>query len=285
MPVTDYYEMQYGTLEVAGDTVYALVRAEGFAEFPELRTYDSERARQHGEVFGDDYLNKRVLLLQLEAHALTDDQFNDQMRALQLAFRPGSEDRALTFRLPGVAGGGIRTINARPRKFDVPIERERWYHRMPIISVQLECSDPRIYSADETVRSTTLPVGGGGLIFPLTFPVEFDDVSGGRVQVPNEGTFPTLPTITVFGPCVVPKITHTETNRFLQFDISIPSGSFLELDFSTRTVLLNGTGNRYRTLIQGSEWFEFSPGDNELRFNAASGEDASLQVRYRSAWL
>jgi phage-related protein len=285
VPVSNYYDMQYDTLDIAGDSPYALVQAEGFASTPDIREFDTENAQQHGETFGDDFLNKRVITLQLEAHAETDEEFDTRIRALQVALAPGQGSRTLKFRLPGVAGGGVRQVEARTRKISAPIERERWFHRLPVITVQLECSDPRMYDATETEVSTTLPIGGGGLTFPLTFPIVFEPVDGGSLQVPNEGTFPTLPVLTIFGPCTVPKVTHVQTDSFLQFNLSLAEGSFLEIDFRSRTVLLNGSGNRYNTLVNGSSWFEFTPGSNELRFNASSGMDAILQARYRSAWV
>ena len=74
--------------------------------------------------------------------------------------------------------------------------------------------------------------------------------------------------IRISGPVDGPRLRNETTGHELALDITLVSGEWVDLDSKNRTVLLQGTANRYSTLTT-PEWWELQPGANQLRFTAA----------------
>lgn len=283
MPLADW-TMTFNGLTVGDGTPFELARIEGLADQPDLRTSDRTRLRRHGMLPGDDFLGGRSILLQLEVFGATDADFATNLEELKLALAPGEVEQALRFAIPGVAVGGQRRVDARPRRLALPIE-DRFFYRQPIVTVELFATDPRIYDDAEQTIATTLPSAGGGLTFPATFPLLFGAVAvGGSIFANNVGNFPAPWTARIDGPCSNPSIENVATGEKLGFTIDLLTGESLFVDTDARTVLLGGTANRFNALTT-PEWFDLDPGTTELRFRAVTGTTAQLTATWRSAWL
>lgn len=284
MAVTQDWEMEFGGLLMGGDGPYSIAEIDGLAGQPDLRTADRTRLRRHGMLAGDDFLGGRAVTISLEVSGADDTTFATNLAALRQALAPGSPEAPLTLKVPAVAGGGLRRLNARPRKLALPVA-ERYFYRMPVAAVEFFSTDPRIY--DDTLSSlvTSLPTAGGGNTFNDTFNSVFGAVStGGSIFAANLGTFPTPPTFRIDGPCTNPSIENVATGERLEFTITLGSGEWLDIDTDARTVLLGGTASRYSTLTR-ADWFDLAPGTTELKFRAVTGTSAQLTATWRSAWL
>lgn len=150
-------------------------------------------------------------------------------------------------------------------------------------SLSLFAPDPRRYSAGPARQvSTGRFVAGGGLVFPLTFPLNFGAVGGtGTATVDNAGDAPLWPVLRLTGPLVDPVI-RLVGGPEIGLAMTINTGEEVVIDMATRTVLL-GQASRRNFMTFSSRWFPLPPGPSELFFDAASGS-GTLTVQWRDAW-
>ena len=284
--VSNYWELEYRETLLGGSSSFALVKAEGLIDMPPLTTSDRLRLRRNGLSPGDDFVSSRSVVLDIEVDAETTDDLNTTMATLLDITRPGLDESPLTVKIPGLAGGGKRRLNVRPRRRQVPVDLD-FFYGLPMVTVEFVATDPRIYDATPWRVVTALPSGSGGLSFPATSPLYFEASSEtGDVEAENEGTFPVAPVIRIDGPVTNPSVTHLEKGYTLDFTITLGASDYLLIDNESRSVLLNGTSNRYSTLSSTSQWWDLDPGDNTIRFRSdANTEAAVMTAFYRSAWL
>lgn len=270
--------------DVVGDgEVASLVMVEGLSDLPAVRTADKELLRRHGLHPGDDFMGGKDIILTLEIGA-SGTSLDTEIENLSAAFQPGDE-REMVFQIPGVAGGGKSIVYARPRAMSAP-QNLQWVYGLPVVTVRLAASDPRLYAFTESTETDTLPTTEGGMEFNETPPITFGAVStGGLFTCTNAGTFETWPVIKLTGPVTDPVVYNTTSGEHLAFDITVASGDYLLIDSGARTVLLNGTASRYSTLEVGSNWWPLAAGDNEIRYEAATTTSSNITLTWRSAWL
>lgn len=280
--------MAYSGLTMGAGTAYSISSIAGLLDLPEVRSADRVRLRRHGALAGDDFAGVREIEIELVlvGDGLDDTSFAAALDALLAATRIGRAELPLTFRIPGVAGGGDRLVYARPRKRELLLDPERMAARVPEIVLQLVATDPRLYDATEGTGLSTLPTAGGGLEFPLDFDLTFGAVStGGTITAVNVGTFPTSPTFRIDGPITNPRIENVTAGKTLALNITLLTGEWLDIDTEARTILLGGTASRYSSLAVGSEWWDLEPGTSEVTFRATTPTAATLSMTWRSAWL
>jgi hypothetical protein len=290
MAVTNDYELEFAGLLFGGETDYGFVRAEGLADNPEVRSSDQTRLRRHGMIPGDDFVGGRSVVIDLEVFGDTTTAFATNLTALKTAFAPGSAEQALSFKVPGVAGGGTRLLYARSRKLALPLETS-FYFGMPIASVEFFATDPRIYDTSQQAPSTglTASVAGrpsGNFVWNLTW----GGASTSNIIVANNvGSFTTPCVIRFDGPVTNPQVENVTQGKLLKLTadggITLAAGEFLEIDTDARTILLGGTSSRYSKLSSDSAWFDLAPGLNSLRFIGTTAGAPTMTVSWRSAWL
>jgi len=284
--VTDNWQMEYRGAALGSGTAFDMVQIEGLLDLPEIQTSDRLRLRRHGLYQGDDFAGRRAVVLTLEVDAADVDALNTELSTLLEITRPGLEESPLILQIPGVADGGKRRLNVRPRRRNVPVNLD-FYYGLPLVTVEFVATDPRIYNDTESLSLTALPAGGGGLLFPAAAPLVFvESTTNGDVNAQNDGTFPVAPVLRVDGPITNPTIENLEQGKTLELDIVVAGGDFLLIDTEARSIMLNGTASRYSSLLPVSEWWDLEPGANTIRFRSDTNtEDAVLSVSFRSAWL
>lgn len=279
------WQMEYGGVLFGDSSAFAIARIEGLLDTPELRSSDRQRLRRHGLIPGDDFLNGRTITVTFEVFGEDQATFNEAVERFQGALVPCDDEAPLYFRIPGVAGGGKRLINCRPRRLSMPVDLD-FFYRLPLATVQFYATDPLIYEGTEQSAISTLPTAGGGLEFDLTFDAVFGAVStGGTIAATNEGTFDTSPVFRIDGPVTNPRIENVTTGKVLSFTGTIPEGQYLLVDVDARTVLLNGTASRYSWIDRDAVWWDLPPGTNEVTFRASTTTEATLTMTWRSAWV
>lgn len=279
------FEFTYRGLTIGGDTAYPLVRVDGLGQ-PGVRSGDRAATGRHGLWPGDHWLNGRTLVLDLEVErGATDTTWEARVDAFASAFRPGLDDEAaLVFQVPGIAGGGERRVYVRTSRRDLPVD-QAWALRESRAAVELVATDPRIYDETQQSDSVGLPTATGGWSFPWSFDWSFGGGGiGGTIFANNAGTFPAPLTVRFDGPVTDPRITNVTLGQVLELDLTVASGQYVELDTLARTVLLNGTANRYEALSNASRWFDLDPGTNELAFQG-TGSGSTVTVTWRSTWI
>ena len=159
-------------------------------------------------------------------------------------------------------------------------------HGLAKANIEFYATDPRIYLNTLQDKTVFLSSGGGGLTFDATPSFTSGGLpTGGRTTATNQGTFATYPTFFLFGPLTNPVIENESTGETFEATITIADGDYLLVDTSRRTALYDRTASRYSTLTSASQWFDQEPGDNDLRFRAATSEEGYLTVQWRSAYV
>ncbi len=274
-------------IEVAGLTLgdgtnYVIEDIEGLGS-PAVRSADVVGADRHGETPGVDLYEPRTV--GIIGDVLGDiDGIDTVMTPLQAAFVGGGTEAPVRFQIPGIAGGGVRRINARPKSFVTSADR-RIRQSIPRFAAELKATDPRIYDDVETTVQTVLASTSGGVSFPVTFPAVFGQTTSGVIGVTNEGNFATGARFIMTGPVVNPTIVNLTTGDELGLNLDVPDGSFVVIDTAADTVLLNGTASRIGSLQIGATLFDLPPGETQLRYSAAGDTASVLTVQFRSAWI
>ena len=176
------------------------------------------------------------------------------------------------------------------------------------VMLQLNSDDPRIHALtgataltdfidgvkqEEVVFTIDGSGSGGGLVFPLAFPLVFGASGAGlaeeNVTINGYGLQPIDLILT--GEMVNPKIYNQLTGKHLDINYSIPAGETLEVVNSggnDPTVTLNGTGNLYYTAAgAGSEFFGILPNRTNTLAIIADSYDvatAGLTVKYNPVY-
>jgi hypothetical protein len=121
--------------------------------------------------------------------------------------------------------------------------------------------------------------GGGGLMFPFTFPFDFvDPTSPGANVFFNAGDVLTWPTITIIGPVTNPVIRNLTTGDALGFDsLTLLAGETVVIDTYEETVFKNG--DPYQSLdgaldIETSTFWHMLPGDNVISLGGSAPDPA-----------
>lgn len=283
--ITGDWQAEYNGVLLGDGTPFLISQVTGLLDLPDITTADQSRLRRHGLRAGDDFTAGRRFAFTLEISSTDTVTFSDAVDQLMAATTPGGDPAALVFQIPGVAGSGKRTVFCRPRRRSLPVGRE-FYYELPLATIEFYSVDPRIESNTLGSDSTTLASAGGGLNFNATAPFTFGAVSvGGTLNLANAGNFDAAPTITITGPVTNPAIESITQDKTLSFTITLATGETLVIDTEERTVLLGGTASRYNTLDTDAEWFTLQPGNNEIRFQAATTTAATMDITWRSAWV
>lgn len=278
------WNMAFGGLTIGPGTNYEVKAISGLTDMPSLRVGDVTRARKHGLHPGDDFASGRSITIVLDIAKDDSNTISDLVDAYLDAFTYGDSETALTFTIPGVAGGATGRVLARCRRRSIPVNLPYQYGIAEAV-VELVATDPRIYTNGLNTDTVDLENAAGGVSFPLTFPFTFGSSSTGSIQAVNSGNFPAPVVLTIDGPITNPSVLNNTTGEELAFTITLASGESLVIDTEARTVLLNGTASRYSTLSTDSVWFDLQPGTTELKLTGSTAGSPLLTAEWRSAWL
>ncbi|MEO6088503.1 MAG: hypothetical protein ABIQ18_35865 [Umezawaea sp.] len=259
----------------------------GLLDAPALRTADRATLNRHGEVSGRDYLGPRTVVITLELNARDSGEFADQLDAVTAAFAPAQPVAPFRFRFPGVAGGGVRLVNAKVRKRAITIDTA-YTHHYATVTVELYCPSPLILDVAKSTGYARLPNlngVGGGIRFPIRFPVRFGrSVSTPTIVARNSGTFDTYPTFRIRGPIADPRIVNVGTGEQLEFRYVLLRGQWLDVNTDTRDVLLNGSAPRFLTPGLRNTWLSIPPGVSEFGLRGFRLPDETVEPELTGDW-
>lgn len=165
--------------------------------------------------------------------------------------------------------------------------------RVATFSVGLYASDPLIYSTLERAFDLDFPVSSGGLEWPATWPATWDAVvvSGSR-ELYNPSNFPVGLKLRIDGPARTASIAYPDTGQALNLadpdggDI-LTAGQWLDIDTTTRQVLLNGeAGRRSWAYPTGDGWLLLPPGTTTVAIaGTGTTPDSHVSGSFRAARL
>lgn len=134
--------------------------------------------------------------------------------------------------------------------------------------------------------NTTVP--GGGVAFPVQFPVMFGANSfTGQTSATNDGDIGAWPTIVIYGPIQRPRITNVTTGQSIELDVNLATGSdtcIISYDQDSLEISASNV-NKYGKLTTDSTLFKIEPGQNDFTLTGQSiGSGAYATISFRDSW-
>jgi hypothetical protein len=285
--LTGASQIEWAEALLLGDgTELYVTNLTGWDEMPPVDSGNVARSARHGSWPGRAYAQERIVTVEFDLLPASYD--TSALRAAVRAATTISEDATEQALVVRDDDGAALLAWGQVHRRALPMG-QGYRRRVEGCAIQWTCADPRRYSLTEQTVTADAPSAGTGLVFPLTFPLDFGiAATTGTATAANAGQAPAHPLITITGPAVTPRVVNMATGAVLEFDLALVAGESLVIDTNAGTVLLGGTGNRLYALTAASvpvEAFVLAPGDNPLALRAASfpAPGAQLSVTWRSA--
>jgi hypothetical protein len=276
-----------GTVAVFNDDTDS--RNIGFARWSGLDSADvrenaDDLAEADGGIHGNFWMGRRPIVGTVEFVPTSTIDRNQRNVRLQQAANCLRADAILSWTPDG---GTAQFVRVRRNQ---PLRRADDAGWKTTYSLPLVAADPRIYSNtlhSVNVGATASPTVGMG--FAMVFPISFGG-SGtvASVLATNSGTGPTPASIRIDGPIVNPTLTNATSAQVIAFAYTLGTGEYLLIDTEARTIVFNGTTNRFSALDFGNTtgWWSLLPGTNDIRLAGSGITGATaLTVNYRDAWI
>ena len=120
--------------------------------------------------------------------------------------------------------------------------------------LQWRCPDPLRYGTPRTI-TTALPSPGGGLAYPLTYPLDYGAAGiTGRLELTNAGSAPAPILFAVTGG-LEQGYEISAAGQRLTYPVPVPAGQVIELDTAAGSVLVEGTASR-RGNLSAADWMQ-----------------------------
>lgn len=162
------------------------------------------------------------------------------------------------------------------------IEIEPETDRVARVVARFIAYDPVKYGPDR-ILATGLPTAGGGLAYNLFNPAGTLDYGAngnlGRVQLTNAGTAEVWPRLRVDGGLASGFfVQRLDTGQVVRYDRVVPLGSWVEVDFATGAVIVDGVSDGSTYLTRG-EFFSVPPGAAfDVQFNGLGAVTGTPQM-------
>lgn len=270
---------------------------EGLLEKPPMRVENRNRPGRHGARRGRRKLSARAFTMSGVVFGTSYADVEARKDALAALFVPDARDEdggLLEFVHPV---HGAQQITARVEQeftYGDPFERGATWPEVGIAwTVGFTAHDPRRYAAALTTAQTSSIATGGGMSFPLTFPLSFGaGAAGGEVTIAAAGNYERPAILTMHGPATNPIVEDISGSGLaIVFDgIAIAEGDYLVVDTDEHTATLYygsvaGSLNAYGYLdFNASDIRNLSADAVTLRYRGSNITDpAYLEVKTRAA--
>lgn len=287
----------YRGLTFGPGTPYMLNSFDGIEGF-QMRVSDSDQPRGDGAIRGLDYASAKTISFGFQLIETVDNggtDYEGMWQQIRRTFAPSrSTDDDLVFKRPGQPE---RLIRCRPIQL-IRTEKFTSFNRMGSPPVVLRAVDPRIYSsAVRSGNALVYAVTGGGVDYPLDYPVDFSGGTQMEFVAQNDGTADAYPLIRFYHPVATGtvngvKLTNTTTGQILTINSVVSSGQILTADMGA---MVNGSdglvisldgASRYGGWALPREPFALAPGSNTLRFEViGTATDAICNLTWRDTWM
>lgn len=272
-------------------TEYVVESLDGLLGGAPTRDADADRTNDHGATPGLVLMSKRILGLELKSAAgrsVTPGVGYDletKLAMLQKTFQPprivsGLTTLPLYFWRPGQVR---QFINVRCTKRDIQSNFQT-ARGLIAASVELQATDPMIYSAIPKTTNLTIPASGTSRASNLSpfadCPIEGDAVDGAH------------PVIEIFGPATNPTIgIFAPETKYMKFTINLAAGDSIRITAKTRKVEKNIAGagyvEDYSIVKNDNVWWRLLPNVlNSLQFTRTNNPavTALCIVTWNDVW-
>jgi hypothetical protein len=165
------YQYEYNGFLFGVDTFFDVESIDGLMGYSAVRSSTEDAFGMHGGVRGRHYATSRTFTVEMNIQGSDFDEIYMELRhqvshAFAIRSHPSNEI-PFVYQVPFMEK---RFINCRPTGLNWPFDR-RYALKYPHLTVRFECSDPRHYHHEAKTEIASLPSPGGGLDFPLQFPL------------------------------------------------------------------------------------------------------------------
>ncbi len=140
---------------------------------------------------------------------------------------------------------------------------------------------------DQSLTEKTLtPPTGGGVTYPVIYPIVLASATGGSENVVNNGNAEAWPLITFDGPLTTPRIFNETLDREMVLNMTLALGDQVIIDMKNKTIIQGGITNRLDKKTGDSKWWWLDPGSNLIIFStASSGDVGTCKIGFRDAYI
>lgn len=264
-------QYEFNSLLFGSGTDLIVVGAKGLLGTSETKNTDAERQDAWGDFPGTRGYKARYITFDITALSESRDTIEDYVDLLPQIFQvddtPGQQQpRQLVYQR--TVAQGKRFLWATVEKCDFDSNSDV-AHGLLAGSVMLKCNDPRKYSLIQLQTNVTIPNGQNNV----------------NAMVATNGGIRSAPLINISGPCTNPRIQNQQdSNKTIKIDIVIPSGHTLNLDFRSRTVMMDGV-DMYGYVRSDNQWWKLAPGNNSITFTRSdSGAPSTAAFFVNDVW-
>src|ERR1044071_6420966 len=270
-------QLEYNGYVLGDDVTTFMTSLTGWEDLPPIDSSNTLRPASHGAWVGKKLAGQRILTWSGRFAPEETNEWSTTLSELKQVFTipPGTTEYAIAVRTRSDTKIAFGAVTQRA----IPMDYAYSYFGANL-TIQFECSDPRLYSLSEITVFISMPTDTeDGLDYPLVYPLDYGaDEFVSDLNIINEGNAPTPMTLVYNGPAINPTLVNSTTNQQLGFDISLTETDTLTVNTRTGTVLLNGTADRLYTRKLTSSpilGFELQPGLNELHAYADEWESGA----------
>lgn len=290
-------DFQFEFVNSRGDSIlmgaltdYDIVDVRGFG-MPPVRANDIPRLDTNGAITSrKELLQGRTVNIQCVVQGNPGDDLDAKLTSLFKACQASDTAGTLSFQWPVGYGAtttaeDTRFLTAYVRRVTKQLIASNAAGRVPCY-IQFECPNPLVYRTTQNSETITLSAFTGGLEFPDTFPATFGTGSSLATTVNNAGNFDAYPTVRFQGPVTAPKITNNTSSEHIELaGLTIGSGSYCEVNFYERSILVDGTTSVYNKLTSASSWFTIAPGVSSVTYSASSSSPVTCFFKWYDTWI
>lgn len=284
------YTDPLGNSYVLNDNIDAFLERGGLEGFDDAdREMASSRAPyRHGvTAHGDPYAPQRVLSAAFDVGAATPAAIKAEVRRRRSAVSPYKKSATpgtlLVEDLDNTVSRSIECWCVRLAEgYKGPSARQLIYHWWA----------EEAFFYDPTEQETSLAMsGGGGLAFPITFPVTFTSADiDETIVVDNVGDAPTWPTIRIYGPGDNPSFENTTLDKLMALTVSMDAGDYIDIDMEAGTVMMydatdGSTSSIIETISDASEFWELQVGVNSIEVGVENVGNGTVRFSYYLRYL
>lgn len=260
----------WGGLTIGGGGDYHVTGITGWDDLDQIdNALDQARVRGHGDHPGPLYSRARIVTVTGE---IANRASRDALAAALIAASPVSSDVSdLTVQTFGQS----LTAGARLLRRSLPVDEDYASGKIPF-TLQWRCPDPRRYGVARSV-STGLPTSGGGLVYPLTYPLAYGAAGNpGQLTLANEGSCDASIVFDVAAGSTggLPQgFQISAGGQRITYPTAVPPGQDITIDTDTGTVLAEGTADR-RGELTSADWLIVPDGGSLIvQFTSLGGGD------------
>lgn len=253
----------------------------------EVRLGDRPNPLGDGQQFGLDYRDGLNITVEAWTDTTTATDARDALAALRKAWSADvtrATSRAvvpLRLRMPG--SDTVR-VYGRPRRLTPATQRMRDAGLIDVVAT-FQTAD-RLFYADTAheVTLTLVTTGGGGITWPVEWPITWAAGGARQDSVVNRGDAPTWPVFTIRGPVANPSIELVGSGRRLRLDTTLAFDRSITIDTRpwARTILRDD-GASFAGVARGAALADFRVPVGQTFF-AYRGVDMSGQSSCTITW-